>query len=48
MLVALPDLMEGQAYLRLGSHEREIDFEKMIQEIRNSANSLFEQEQVDG
>ena len=48
MLVVLPDLREGQAYVRLGSHEREIDFEKMIQEIRNSANNLFEREQVYG
>jgi flagellar biosynthesis/type III secretory pathway protein FliH len=48
VLVALPDLREGQAYVRLGSHEREIDFGKMIQEIRKSANNLFEREQVDG
>jgi hypothetical protein len=42
------DLGAGQVYLRLGSQEREIDFEQAIQEIRKSIDNLFEQEPGDG
>lgn len=48
VLLVQPDLAEGQVYIRLGTQEREIDFEKVIQEIRNSTNNLFEEEPVDG
>jgi flagellar assembly protein FliH len=47
ILIAEPDLNEGQAYLRLGTREREIDLGQMIEKICSSTNILFEQEQAD-
>jgi flagellar biosynthesis/type III secretory pathway protein FliH len=41
-------LAEGQVFLRLGAIEKEIDFEKLILEIRRCIENLFEQESSDG
>ena len=48
VLLAQPDLNEGQVYIRLGSHEREINLKEMVQRIRSSTHNIFEQEQANG
>lgn len=47
VVLSQTDLAEGQVYIRIGSLEREINMDHVIEQIQQCADNLFEQESVD-
>lgn len=47
VVLSQPDLAEGQVYIRIGTLEREINLDNVIEQIQRCADNLFEQEIID-